>query len=593
MLKKGCKVGEYVIAFPIKENTHTQSYRVKDSGGRLFFLKLLNLAGVNPLQIDENFVPLVAGLAPELRHANIARFHEYFEWICDGIRYGALVYDFISGETLAQRLAREGKLPVYEARRIILDVLEGLKYLHARQDPILHNDITPGNIMLDLSYNPPPARIIDFDHAVPMSRYKRLPLTDEMNVHYMASEMLSGICSVQTDVFAVGALYYCLLFGQPPYMDRISAFNRKEMRETVSNARRNGLRFPENDDPDMCDRIRRILKKALADNPTERYKSAEEMYAALRDEMDGKPEVQIEQKKIVTAGSGIFVAQDVAENGKKRAGGGFADVAGMHELKAQLQSDVIELLRSREEAEQLGLSLPNGLLFYGPPGCGKTFFVEKFAEEIGCHYIYVKCSDVASPYIHGGQQKIAAIFDEARRNAPAIIFFDEIEVMVANRSMHTNISEQGEVNEFLTQLNNCGQDGIIAVGATNKPDKIDEAALRSGRFDYKYYIPLPDHETRKEIFMIHLKKRRISLGIDYDLLAERTERFVSSDIKLVVDKAARLTFRQKLPSITMENLLKAIESTDPSVTREILAEQDANRDKFEGRKIHTKRSIGF
>ena len=88
----------------------------------------------------------------------------------------------------------------------------------------------------------------------------------------------------------------------------------------------------------------------------------------------------------------------------KKMGNGFADVAGMHSLKDQLQNDVINLLKNPEKAESLGLHVPNGLLFYGPPGCGKTFFAEKFAEELGCYYQYVKCSDVASPYIHGGQE---------------------------------------------------------------------------------------------------------------------------------------------------------------------------------------------
>ena len=102
------------------------------------------------------------------------------------------------------------------------------------------------------------------------------------------------------------------------------------------------------------------------------------------------------------------------------------------------------------------MSIPNGLLFYGPPGCGKTFFAERFAEEIGCNYMYVLCSDVASPYIHGGQEKIANLFEEARKNAPTILFLDEVEAMIMDRSKHNNVSEQGEVNEFLGQLNNCG-----------------------------------------------------------------------------------------------------------------------------------------
>ena len=279
----------------------------------------------------------------------------------------------------------------------------------------------------------------------------------------------------------------------------------------------------------------------------------------------------------------------------KKRGNGFADVAGMSVLKEQLRSDVIDLLKNPEQAEALGLHVPNGLLFYGPPGCGKTYFAEKFAEELGCNYRYIKCSDVASPFIHGGQEKIAAVFDEARENAPTILFFDEIEAMIKDRSKHTNVSEAGEVNEFLTQLNNCGQDGVIVIGATNKPTEIDKAALRAGRLEYKYYIPQPDNDTRKELFRINLSSRKTDFGIDYDKLAHLTENYVSADIRLIVDTAARLVFRRHLNCITMSILEEAIAQTKPSISLEIIKSHEAIRDEFEGNKPNepTRRRIGF
>ena len=238
--------------------------------------------------------------------------------------------------------------------------------------------------------------------------------------------------------------------------------------------------------------------------------------------------------------------------------------------------------------------MPNGILFYGPPGCGKSFFVEKFAQEAGCHYIYVKCSDVASPYIHRGQGKIAELFKEAEKNAPSIIFFDEIDAMVKDRSYHSNVSEAGEVNEFLTQLNNCGERGIIAIGATNKPNDIDKAALRAGRLEYKYYFSPPDHETRAKIFEIELLRRKIELDIDFDVLAEKTEGYISSDIKFIVDKAAREVFRSKAPNISMQILLKVIATTSPSVPEDVLKEYEnmalAFLDNPRGKK---QRKIGF
>ena len=266
----------------------------------------------------------------------------------------------------------------------------------------------------------------------------------------------------------------------------------------------------------------------------------------------------------------------------------------MQELKEQLQSDVIEILNHPDEAKELGINMPNGLLFYGPPGCGKTYFAEKFAEEAGMNYIYVKCSDVASPYIHGGQQKIAALFEEAREKAPSIIFLDEIDAMIKDRSKHNNASEAGEVNEFLTQLNNCGKDKIMVIGATNKPSELDEAALRSGRLELKYYIPQPDFETRKKIFEINLSKRKVELGIDYDKLASMTENYVSADIQLIIDQAARKTFKNKGTHITMNSLCESIASTKPTVSLDQIKKHEAIRDSFlhQG-KQNSRPKIGF
>lgn len=141
----------------------------------------------------------------------------------------------------------------------------------------------------------------------------------------------------------------------------------------------------------------------------------------------------------------------------------------MSELKHRLNTEIIDLIKFPEKYKKLKVKIPNGMLLYGPPGCGKTFIAEKFAEELGCNYMYVHCSDVASPYIHGGQEKIAALFEQAKEDAPTILFLDELDAMIADRSRHTNVSEYGEVNEFLTHLNNCADNHIFVIGATNNP----------------------------------------------------------------------------------------------------------------------------
>ena len=175
------------------------------------------------------------------------------------------------------------------------------------------------------------------------------------------------------------------------------------------------------------------------------------------------------------------------------------------------------------------------------------------------------------------------------------MFFDEIDAMIKDRSKHNNVSEAGEVNEFLAQLNNCGQDGVIVIGATNKPNEIDEAALRAGRLELKYYIPQPDFNTRMELFRINLQKRKTDFGINYDKLATLTDNYISADIRLVVDTAARLVFRRHEDKITMAILEEAIAGTKPSITLDMIKKHEAIRDAFEGNHpTQTERNrIGF
>jgi len=150
------------------------------------------------------------------------------------------------------------------------------------------------------------------------------------------------------------------------------------------------------------------------------------------------------------------------------------------------------------------------------------------------------------------------------------------------------------VNEFLTQLNNCGEDGVLVIAATNKPTDIDEAALRAGRLELKYYIPQPDKETRTRMFQIGIMKRNYDFGIDYELLADKTENYVSADISLVIDTAARLAFRRKIGKITMALLEEAISQTKPSLTLEQIKRHENIRDRFTGeKKSNERRKIGF
>ncbi len=156
------------------------------------------------------------------------------------------------------------------------------------------------------------------------------------------------------------------------------------------------------------------------------------------------------------------------------------------------------------------------------------------------------------------RKKIGALFDEARKNAPTILNFDEFEALVPNRSKINNSSESGEVNEFLSQMNNCGKDRIFIIASSNRPDLIDPAILRKGRMDKVIYIPVPDKDARQGIFEIHMKDRPASDDIDYMHLAEMTENFVASDIAYIVNDAATRAFEDdvEISQSLLEEVIK-------------------------------------
>lgn len=247
---------------------------------------------------------------------------------------------------------------------------------------------------------------------------------------------------------------------------------------------------------------------------------------------------------------------------------GFADVAGMEELKQKLEDEVLFVLRRPDLAKRYRLHPANGMILYGPPGCGKTFIAEKFAIESGMKFALIKGSDLGSTYIHGSQSLIADLFRKAERNAPCVLCFDEIDALLPRRSKSDGGSGDSslcsEVNEMLTQLNNCGQRGIFVIGTTNEPDSIDPAILRAGRLEELVYVPLPDATARQQLFSKALERRPLDADIDCDVLASLTEGYVSSDISLIVDRAAlRAARREAL--IQMSDLREVIARTRHSI----------------------------
>lgn len=576
---------KYSVMLFIKQSSNAETYRVKGKDGKLYFLKLFNYTKLHRSAFDSHNNLLEIEFLKSISNPNIVSYKDSGELIFEGKRFGYLVLNFIAGETLAEKISREHITSVYDLKQIVSAVLNGLNYLHNLPEPIIHNEITPQNIMLDLSGDIPQAKIIDFGFARLFHQSSKAYNKEGLNLNYVASECFNSFFSPQSDLFSVGALMYHLLFGMPPWFKDISKFSndRNKAEDIIIEERKNPLLFPniENRIFDFDESILKIIKKALHHEPESRFQSANEFLQALNDET------------IIEALTNNSQPKNLRETVKKD-GQGFSAIAGMEKLKYQLQNDVINVIENPEEYKKHNLGLPNGMLLYGPPGCGKTFFAERFSEETGYNFIKVISSDIASIYVHGSQEKIGKIFKEAREQTPTILYFDELDAMIPNRDKLNNQSQSGEVNEFLSQLDNIGDSGVFVIGSTNKPEAIDKAALRAGRLEKWFYIPPPDFEARKAMFELYLKQRPLDFGIDYSKLAGLTENYVSSDIKLLIDEASRKTIRDKNKRISMETLEFVIKNQKPTVSLSELKKYEAIRkDIEESDNEIEKSSIGF
>lgn len=594
ILPKGFSIDEkYSVLLFIKQGCNAETYRVKGSDGNMYFLKLLNYAKLHRTSFDSEKNLLEIELLKKLKHENIVSYKNSGELILENKKFGYLVLNFIAGETLAERISREAFTTYYDVQEIISDVLKGLNYLNNLPEPIIHNEITPQNIMLDLSSDVLKAKIIDFGFARSFHQSSKSYNKEGLNLNYLASECFNNLYSPQSDIYSVGAVMYQLLFGLPPWFKEVSKFqsDRTNAEEIILQARNKPLTFPKlpKDFIGYDETINLVLKKALSQDAENRFQNADEFIQAL----NGQIEVEdIDKVQKVQSSD----KPEMKFQGKKAKGKGFEAIAGMKELKAQLQLDVIDALHSPAEYAKYGVTIPNGMLLYGPPGCGKTFFAKHFAEEVGFNFILATPSTLKSRYVNATQENIAKMFDEAEKNAPTIIFIDEINELLPNRDSDAHEMSKSAVNEMLAQMDRTGEKGIFIIGATNYPDMIDPAMLRAGRLDKKFYLPPPDFEARKAIFEMTLKNRPLDFGIDYGRLAILTENYISADItELIVPDASRLALKTKA-RISMNILEEVIKNTKPSVPLHELKKYEAIKAKMDGENVEQKNErprIGF
>ena len=578
--KKNDKIGTYTVAFPHKQGSYAETYRVKDTSGKTRFLKLINYSKLNRNQIDDNGRVIEVEIAKQLHHHNLFQYVDSDNMMMNGSQYAWFVTEFVSGETLSQRIIRDDEISVYEIKTIAKAVLSALSFLHSQPIPVIHNEVTIQNVFLNLVGELQDLKLIDFGYARFLNQSPAKPDLNDLNPFYLAPERFSGVCSIQTDLYSVGVMMYHLLYGELPWFLDVSRKHGQDVVDSILAERDKELEIAKEDKYELDEQLLNVIAKSLSYDSEDRFQSADEFIKAIDGEV--KIERQSTKRRILSQKQSNNTPVSSAI---KKKGEGFAAVAGMEELKQQMHEEVIEPLHNPEEYHRYGVTIPNGMLLYGPPGCGKTFFAKHFAEEVGFNFMCITPATLKSRYVNATQENIAKMFKEAEENAPTVIFIDEMNELVPNRD-DGNVHEMSRsaVNEMLAQMDRTGEKGIFIIGATNYPNMIDPAILRAGRLDKKYYIGVPDIEARMALFRLYLKKRPYDFGLDYHQLADMTQGYVSADIQLIVNDASRNALRQH-SKITMELLKAAITNTTPSLSNNELRKYERIRAMMNGEEV--------
>jgi len=255
----------------------------------------------------------------------------------------------------------------------------------------------------------------------------------------------------------------------------------------------------------------------------------------------------------------------------------WSDIGGLEDVKQKLREMVEWPIKHPEYFEQMGIDPPRGILLFGPPGTGKTLLAKAVATESQANFISVKGPEVLSKWVGESERAIREIFRKARQVAPCIIFFDEIDAIAPARGFRTGDSGVTDriVNQLLTEMDGITLlKGVVVIGATNRPDILDPALLRPGRFDRIVYIPPPDEKSRLEIFKVHTRKMPLADDVDLEYLAKVTEGYTGADIAAVCKEAAMNALREagRPTKVRMEHFKKALKVVPPS-----LSERDIKR----------------
>lgn len=545
LLSKGQLVNDiYKVGFLVQADEFNQTYRAVAPEGVTKLLRIFNSTDKAKALYDSEKV-----LLDRYQSRFVPQLYETGAIEIKGESYSFLLQSFVPGESLESRLDRVGNLSIANIRYIANCLLAEVSKVATSPNKLVLNRLTPSSVWIDMSHKDEQLAISNLLFGHERNGTAAAPFLDK-DCPYIATEVLgSNQGSHISDLFSISVLLYRGLYGRLPWNINEDS---NDLVADIKRERQSGIYKPDLrtvTELNLFD----VIRKGLDENPRKRYQTAYEFLKAIDESGSRSKNHQSTSKKLV------------AQASREQGDVGFAAIAGMDQLKATIQTDVIDALNERDRYQEYGLEIPNGLLLYGPPGCGKTFFAEKMAEEIDFNFYKMKPSDIQSKWVNATQENVRNMFEEARKNSPSILFIDEIDAIVPcrdnERVSHMNTSA---VNEFLAQMNNCGSDGVFVIAATNIPQSIDPAVLRTGRIDKKVYVSTPDKTSRIKLFEKILCGRPMSNDIDLELLSLLTDGYVASDIKFVCDEASRSALKRK-DKISQDDLLQAIRCSNTSI----------------------------
>ncbi len=268
---------------------------------------------------------------------------------------------------------------------------------------------------------------------------------------------------------------------------------------------------------------------------------------------------------------GKFGMTDMSAGGSEK---GMDDVGGYDDVKQELRDAIMMPLQKKDIAFAYGLTAPKGILLFGPPGTGKTMLMRALAKELGYNFVEVRCSQILSQWYGESEKNVKEVFDNARKNAPTVLFFDEIDSVAKKRTtMGEGLDSVGPrvLTTMLQEMDGGAKSDkpVIVIGATNLPNELDPAILRPGRLDKIIYMHLPDPEARRGIFKVAMRKMQIAPDVNVDELVRKTDRFSGADIKNIVEEAKNMTAREalaqnKIIPTNMSHFMNVIAGVKPS-----------------------------